>query len=177
MLFESGVIVLHIVGRRPGLLPTDEAARAEAISWMFAALNTVEPPIVERHYVKYFEAEKSWHAERFAMVDARTRTRLDQLTAALGGADWLADAFSAADILMVHAIPRLEGSGCRDAVRRLIPDGPDKTPARHSDCRDELIRRPRAQLQRQQPSVRFSARTGRRQSRSGAVSSLQGSRA
>ena len=60
---------------------------------------------------KYFEAEKSWQSERFAMVDDRIRTRLDQLAAALGVADWLAGPFSAADILMVHAIRRLEGSG------------------------------------------------------------------
>lgn len=109
-LFESGAIVLH-VAERHGLLPEGEAARARAISWMFAALNTVEPPIVERDYVKYFEADKSWQAERFAMVDQRIRTRLDQLAAAFGDAAWLAGSFSAADILMVHAIRRLEGSG------------------------------------------------------------------
>ena len=78
---------------------------------MFAALNTVEPPIVERDYVRYFEADKSWQAERFELVDARIRARLDQPTAALRGAAWLAGDFSAADILMVHAIRRLEGSG------------------------------------------------------------------
>lgn len=110
-LFESGAIVLHVAERHDGLLPEGEAARARAISWMFAALNTVEPPIVERDYVKYFEADKSWQAERFAMVDQRIRTRLDQLAAAFGDAAWLAGSFSAADILMVHAIRRLEGSG------------------------------------------------------------------
>lgn len=78
---------------------------------MFAALNTVEPPIVERDYVKYFEVDRSWQPERFAMVDDRIRTRLDQLAAALGNSTWLAGTFSAADILMVHAIRRLEGSG------------------------------------------------------------------
>ncbi|MDE9451550.1 glutathione S-transferase family protein [Aliiroseovarius sp. Z3] len=70
-----------------------------------------DPPIVERDQVKYFEADKSRQAERFAMVDARIRTRLDQLAAAMKDADWLAGSFSAADILMVHAIRRLEGSG------------------------------------------------------------------
>lgn len=110
-LFESGAIVFHIAESHTGLLPTDEVARTKAISWMFAALNTVEPPIVERDYVKYFENGKSWQAERFAMVDERIRTRLDQLAATLGDADWLAEEFGAADILMVHAIRRLEGSG------------------------------------------------------------------
>lgn len=113
-LFESGAIVLHIEERHAGLLPTNEVERAEAISWMFAALNTVEPPIVERDYVKYYENGKSWQAERFALVDDRIRTRLDQLATALGDADWLAGPFSAADILMVHAIRRLEGSGILD---------------------------------------------------------------
>ncbi|WP_422029241.1 glutathione S-transferase family protein [Roseovarius sp.] len=110
-LFESGAIVFHIAEHHPGLLPTAAAPRARAISWMFAALNTVEPPIVERDHVKHFEAGKSWQAERFALVDERIRTRLDQLAEAFGTADWLAGTFSAADILMVHAIRRLEGSG------------------------------------------------------------------
>lgn len=117
VLFESGAIVFHIAEHHMGLLPEDKAARAKALSWMFAALNTIEPPIVERDYVKYFEAEKSWQAERFAMVDDRIRTRLDQLAAALGDATWLAGPFSAADILMVHAIRRLEGSGILEGYK------------------------------------------------------------
>lgn len=110
-LFESGAIVLHVAQTNTGLLPDSEVARARALSWMFAALNTVEPPIVERDHVIYFERDKSWQAECLAMVDARIRTRLDQLAAALGDASWLAGSFSAADILMVHAIRRLGGSG------------------------------------------------------------------
>ncbi|MBY8976854.1 glutathione S-transferase family protein [Rhodobacteraceae bacterium NNCM2] len=110
-LFESGAIVLHVAERHDGLLPEGEAARAKAISWMFAALNTIEPPIVERDNVKFFEADKSWQADRFALVDERIRTRLNQLAAAFGDAKWLVGSFSAADILMVHAIRRLEGSG------------------------------------------------------------------
>ena len=110
-LFESGAIVLHIAERHHGLLPADDVSRARAISWIFAALNTVEPPIVERDEVTFFEAGKSWQAERYAMVDERIRARLDQLAAAFGGSRWLIGTFSAADILMVHAIRRLEGSG------------------------------------------------------------------
>jgi glutathione S-transferase len=110
-LFESGAIVLYIAERFPGLLPKDADARARAIMWMFAALSTVEPPIVERDVVEYFEAGKSWQSERFVMVDERIRGRLDQLAARLGDADWLDGAFSAADILMVHVLRRLEGSG------------------------------------------------------------------
>ena len=109
-LFESGAIVFHIAERFPGLLPTDANARARAIMWMFAALATVEPPIVDRDVVEFFEAGKSWQDERFAMVDDRIRTRLNQLVAAMGESEWIDGAFSAADILMVHVLKRLEGS-------------------------------------------------------------------
>ena len=110
-LFESGAIVLHIAQRFPGLLPTEADARARAIMWMFAALSTVEPPIVDRDVVEYFEDGKSWQAERFAMVDERIRGRLDQLVASMGDSVWLDGAFSAGDLIMVHVLRRLEGSG------------------------------------------------------------------
>ena len=110
-LFESGAIVLHIAERFPGLLPQDSDARARAIMWMFAALSTIEPPIVDRDVVEYFEAGKSWQGERLAMVDERIRVRLTQLAASMGDSDWLDGAFSAADIIMVHVLRRLEGSG------------------------------------------------------------------
>jgi glutathione S-transferase len=113
-LFESGAIVLYIAERFAGLLPKGADARARVIMWMFAALSTVEPPIVDRDVVEYFEAGKNWQSERFAMVDERIRGRLDQLAARLGDADWLDGAFSAADILMVHVLRRLEGSGLLD---------------------------------------------------------------
>ena len=83
-LFESGAIVLYIAEHFAGLLPKGADARARVIMWMFAALSTVEPPIVDRDVVEYFEAGKSWQSERFAMVDERIRGRLDQLAARLG---------------------------------------------------------------------------------------------
>jgi glutathione S-transferase len=110
-LFESGAIVFHIAERHAGLLPDDANARARAITWMLAALSTVEPPIVDRDIVEYLEGDKSWRDERMAMVDDRIRVRLSELSARLGDADWLDGAFSAADILMVHVLRRLEGSG------------------------------------------------------------------
>jgi len=119
MLFESGAIVLHIAERFPGLLPKDPDARARAIMWMFAALSTVEPPIVDRDVVEYFEAGKSWQGERFAMVDQRIRDRLRQLSARLGDGDWLDGDFSAADIIMAHVLRRLEGSGLIDEFPNL----------------------------------------------------------
>ena len=110
-LFESGAIILHIAERHSGLLPEDEHARARAIAWMFAALNTVEPPIVERSMATILERDKSWHAERLRMLDDRVRVRLSELSARLGHSDWLDDGFSAGDLLMVTVLRRLDGSG------------------------------------------------------------------
>ena len=110
-LFESGAIVFHIAGRHAGLLPDDANARARAITWMFAALGTVEPPIVDREIVEYLESDKTWQEEHLRMVDGRIRARLGELSRRLGNAHWLDGAFSAADILMVHVLRRLEGSG------------------------------------------------------------------
>jgi glutathione S-transferase len=110
-LFESGAIVLHIAERHTGLLPQDANARARAIAWMFAALNTVEPPIVERTMATIVERDKSWYEERLPMLDARVRARLGELSSRLGRADWLDDAFSAGDLLMVTVLRRLNSSG------------------------------------------------------------------
>lgn len=109
-LFESGAIVLHIAERHGGLLPEDAGPRARAINWMFAALNTVEPPIVEREAAGYAERDKPWHGERLALLDARVDTRLGQLARRLGEADWLDGAFSAGDLMMVTVLRRIEGS-------------------------------------------------------------------
>ncbi|WP_150291442.1 glutathione S-transferase family protein [Sphingobium estronivorans] len=119
VLFESGAILLHIAERHPGLLPDDAAARARAIAWMFAALNTVEPPIFERTMAIVIESEKPWHAERLAMLEDRIRVRLDQLSAWLGEADWLDGAFSAGDLLMVTVLRRLGSSHMLDAYPAL----------------------------------------------------------
>jgi glutathione S-transferase len=106
VLFESGAIIFHIAETHKGLLPADPDARARAVTWMFAALATVEPPIVERSAAGLLERDKPWYEARLPMLDAAVRTRLEQLSARLGGADWLDGDFSAADILMVHAIRR-----------------------------------------------------------------------
>jgi len=110
-LFESGAIVFHIAERHVGLLPEDANARARAIAWMFAALNTVEPPIVERSMAMILEKDKSWHQERLAILEDRVRVRLGELSSRLGEADWLQGAFSAGDLLMVTVLRRLDGSG------------------------------------------------------------------
>ena len=110
-LFESGAIVLHIAERHAGLLPGDANARARAIAWMFAALTTVQGPIIEREAAVLMERDKPWHAERLPMLDDRVRVRLGELSSRLGDADWLDHAFSAGDLLMVNVLRRLGGSG------------------------------------------------------------------
>lgn len=109
-LFESGAIVFHIAQQHGGLLPGDPAARACAITWMFAALATVEPPIVDREASEYTEGDKAWYEEHLLTVDARIRSRLADLSRRLGDADWLDGAFSAGDLVMVGVLRRLEGS-------------------------------------------------------------------
>jgi glutathione S-transferase len=110
-LFESGSIIIHIAETHAGLLPKDPAARARAISWMFAAVSTVEPPILELQTAKLIEGDKPWTKERMPAVLDRIRQRLNQLVAHLGDADWLDGAFSAGDLMMVHVLQRLKPSG------------------------------------------------------------------
>ena len=110
-LFESGAIVFHIAEHHAGLLPDDAQARARAISWMFAAVSTIEPPILDREMPGYFERDKSWYQERHAMLTDRVRARLSDLSRRLGQADWLDGGFSAGDLLMVTVLRRLIGSG------------------------------------------------------------------
>ena len=110
-LFESGAIVFHIAESHAGLLPHDAAARARAITWIFAALNTVEPPILELQNARLLERDTTWYAERLPMVEDRVRDRLGQLSGRLGDADWLDGAFSAGDLLMVSVLLRLKSSG------------------------------------------------------------------
>ncbi|WP_017931846.1 glutathione S-transferase family protein [Robiginitomaculum antarcticum] len=109
-LFESGAITFHIAQRHAGLLPTDRNARARAITWMFAALNTVEPPIVAREQAFYTERKESWYKERLPVLEGRIRVKLDDLSRRLGKADWLDGGFSAGDLTMVLVLRRLDGT-------------------------------------------------------------------
>lgn len=118
-LFETGAIVLHIAERHAGLLPHDANARARAITWMFAALNTVEPAVLELTMARLFERDKPWYAERLPLVEARVRDRLGQLSRRLGEADWLDGVFSAGDLLMVSVLLRLRSSGMLDEFPNL----------------------------------------------------------
>ena len=113
-LFESGAIVFHIAERHAGLLPEDANARARAITWLFAALSTVVPPILELTTAKFLEGDKPWSEQRMPLVKGRIRARLDQLSARLGDADWLDGAFSAGDLMMASVLIRLKLSGILD---------------------------------------------------------------
>jgi glutathione S-transferase len=118
-LFETGAIVFHIAQRHAGLLPDDANARARAITWMFAAVNTVEPPILEFAYARILEGDKPWTKERLPLVEARVHDRLRQLSTRLGDAEWLDGAFSAGDLMMVHVLQRLKPSGMLDGYPNL----------------------------------------------------------
>jgi glutathione S-transferase len=114
VLFETGAIVFHIAERHAGLLPDDADARARAITWMFAALNTIEPPVLDLSIAKFQEGEKPWAKERPPLVMDRIRDRLRPLAARLGDAEWLDGAFSAGDLMMVSVLLRLRASGILD---------------------------------------------------------------
>ncbi len=114
VLFETGAIVLHIAERHAGLFPADADARARAIAWMFAALNSVEPPILDLSIAKFQEGDKPWAQQRLPLVRDRIRDRLRQLAARLGDAEWLDGAFSAGDLMMVSVLLRLRASGILD---------------------------------------------------------------
>ena len=118
-LFESGAIVLHVAERHPGLLPDDANARARAISWMFCALSTIEPPILDLAIAKLVERDESWREQRLPLVEDRLRVRLGELSDRLGGADWLDGPFSAGDLLMVGVLRRLSASGILDEFPNL----------------------------------------------------------
>jgi len=119
VLFESGAIVLHIAQRHAGLLPDDEVGQARAISWMFAALSTIEPPILDRTTAVLLEGDKPWREQRLLLVDDRIRARLGELSDRLGDSDWLDGAFSAGDLMMVTVLRRLGASGLLEEYPRL----------------------------------------------------------
>lgn len=119
VLFESGSIVFHIAERHGGLFPDDANARARAITWMFAAINTVELPILELVTAKFIEGDKPWSKERLPLIADRIRGRLRQLSARLGDAEWLDGAFSAGDLMMVSVLLRLRPSGILDEFPEL----------------------------------------------------------
>jgi glutathione S-transferase len=119
VLFESGAIVLHIAQQHAGLLPIEPNARARAIAWMFAAVNTMEPPILDLATANLLESDKPWHAQRLPLIQARIRDRLRPLSDRLGDADWLEGDFSAGDLMMAGVLRRLKRSGMLDEYPKI----------------------------------------------------------
>lgn len=107
-LFESGAIVHHIANTRPGLLPADTAGKAKAVEWMFAALNTVEPPVSDLAFVDLFEADKPWSKPRRPSVEERIRMRFKETADKLGDREWFHGDFSAGDLMMVMVLRIIE---------------------------------------------------------------------
>lgn len=107
-LFESGAIVHHIASTRPGLLPPDAAGRARTVEWIFAALNTVEPLIMDLSIIDLFEADKPWSKPRRPAVETRIRERLQETAARLGNREWLENVFTAGDLMMVSVLRIIE---------------------------------------------------------------------
>jgi glutathione S-transferase len=118
-LFESGAIVFHLAEHHAGLLPDDSNARARAITWMFASVNTIEPPILDLQTAKFQEGDKPWAEQRLPLVKDRIRHRLGELSDRLGDADWLDGAFSAGDLMMIGVLLRLRVSGLLDEYPNL----------------------------------------------------------
>lgn len=109
-LFESGAILLHLGERDERLLPRDPQMRADAISWLFAAYNSVEPLMFELGNVEIFAAGEQWAALRTPSLREAIGQKLDRLAAAMGNRDWLAGQFSIADIAMATVLREAEGS-------------------------------------------------------------------
>ncbi|BEV00155.1 glutathione S-transferase family protein [Novosphingobium olei] len=108
-LFESGAIILHLAETTPGLLPFDPVSRARAINWMFAAVSTVEPPILELQTAVLLEGQNDWTEERLPLIRERIHHRLAALAARLGENPWIDGEFSAGDLMLVSVMIRLRG--------------------------------------------------------------------
>ena len=119
-LFETGSIILHIADTHAGLWPDAPNARERAITWMFAALNTVEPPIVQLEEAMLVEQDKPWYQARLPVIEERVVHRLSALSHRLGSAEWLEGAFSAGDLMMVMVLRRAEGTGLIEKYPNLV---------------------------------------------------------
>lgn len=114
-LFESGAIVLHLAQGEEGLLPTDPAARARTLTWMFAAASTVEPVVVHLETARRAYGTQPWREPALAPLVDMVSRRLDPLEQILSGRTWLEDSFTAADLLMIQVLRRLEGTTLLEA--------------------------------------------------------------
>jgi glutathione S-transferase len=104
-LFESGAILLHIAGRSDALLPADPAARARAIQWVFAALNSIEPHVWNLTLIDLFYPNEQWAKQRRPGAADFVEKRLDALAGRLGDKEYLDDdRFTAGDLMMTTVL-------------------------------------------------------------------------
>ncbi|GAA0335094.1 glutathione S-transferase family protein [Sphingomonas oligophenolica] len=110
-MFESGAIVLHLAGKSEALSPSDEAGRARVATWIFAALNSVEPHVQNLVHLDVFHAGEAWTEERRPQAEAMLRSRLTSLAAWLDGRDYLEERFTAGDLMMTTVLRELVDNG------------------------------------------------------------------
>lgn len=106
-LFESGSIVLHIAGKTEVLLPREDPARARAVMWIFAALNSVEPSFEGLAQCRVFSAGEPWTKEALPVFERQVKKRLTDIEQYLTGREWLEDRFTAGDLMMTTVLRRL----------------------------------------------------------------------
>lgn len=124
--FESGSIVLHIAEKSEALLPKDEAGRKRTTTWVFAALNSIEPPVQELALIQLAYSDQEWTKGRRPMVEEWASKRLSQLAKVLDGKDWLEGRFTAGDLMMVTVLRMLKGTGLLDkepAIKAYVARG------------------------------------------------------
>ncbi len=140
-IFESGAIVLRIAERAGLLIPGDPQGRMKAIQWLIAALNSVEPMVMEIALNDLFEADRSWSAERRPVVLGYLDSRLEGLQAHLGNRTWLEnETFTVGDLMMVSVLGGLRGTGILDRFPKLaayVARGEDR-PAHRKAMADHL---------------------------------------
>jgi glutathione S-transferase len=100
VMFESGAILLHVAEQSSALLPADLAGRARVRTWLFAALNSVEPHVQNLVAIDLFNANEEWARLRRPAAEKFALARLEGVAASLSGREWLVDQFTVADLLM-----------------------------------------------------------------------------
>jgi glutathione S-transferase len=119
-MFESGAILLHIARKYPGLLPADPEGRAHAEQWVFAAMTSVEPAVQDLALVNVFERDQPWAEDRRPLSENRVDGRLKDLSARLGGREYLEGEFTAGDLMMACVLHSLSGTGMLDPYPNLV---------------------------------------------------------
>jgi len=115
VLFESGAIVLHVGERSEVLLPADPAGRARAVTWVFAALNSIEIVVQQLAVIDLFHADQEWAKLHRPGIEQAVKKRLAELAAWLGDREYLEDSFTAGDLMMTTVLRILRHTDLLDA--------------------------------------------------------------